>query len=74
MAYGAKFVGSLQNDAVEPMTRKFKVTAATTVTKGDLVSLSSGKLIVATAGTKVAGVAHETVLGNAAGTNTCDRS
>jgi hypothetical protein len=72
--FGYKYVGSLYNDGVQPMTRKFKITAATVVTKGDAVALSSGKLISGTDvdGAKLVGIANETVTGNAAGTNTCE--
>lgn len=52
-------------------TRPFKVTNAVTVTKGDLVYLSSGKLTSATVtgDFRPVGVAQETVVGT--GSNTC---
>lgn len=72
MAYGAKYVGSLWNASVQPMTRRFKVKANEVITKGDWLNIESGKLLVASAGDSVIGVAHETVTGNAGATSTCE--
>jgi hypothetical protein len=69
MAYGAKYVGSLYNASVQPLTRKFHITASATVTKGDWVNLEAGYILPASAGDSVFGVANETVVGNAAGTS-----
>ena len=71
---GYKYVGSLFSNGVQPMTRKFKVTGSTTITKGDALTLSSGKLVSGTDvdGAKIIGIANETVVGNAGGTSTCE--
>ncbi len=57
---GFRYVGNLFGSA-EPLTRRIKVADSTTITKGDSVMFSSGRLAVGTAGSKVIGVANETL-------------
>lgn len=72
--YGFKYVGSLYSPGVQPMTRKFHVTANEVITKGDAVILTSGKLDSGADvdGASLVGVANETVTGNSTGTNHCE--
>lgn len=70
---GFRYVGNLFGSA-EPLTQRFLITASEVITKGDLLTLTSGKLDSGTdvAGTKIIGLANETVTGNSGGTNYCE--
>lgn len=70
--FGGRFVGTLgESNNTAALTRKFKVTNGVTVTKGDFVYLSSGRLeTTSVAGQKLVGCANETVAGT--GSNTCE--
>jgi hypothetical protein len=65
--FGLKPVGTLADaNQVQAGTTRFKVADGVTITKGDAVYFASGYLTNASvAGKKLAGVAAETVVGNA---------
>lgn len=70
--FGGKYVGNFTTGSADGvLTRKFKVTNGTTITKGDFVYFASGLLTNASVATqKVVGCANETVVGT--GSNTCE--
>lgn len=66
---GARFVGTT-NANQEQTLREYAVANSVTVTKGDFVYFSSGRITSASiTGTRIFGVAQSTVTGNSAGTN-----
>jgi len=69
--YGAKYVGNLFGSA-QPQVTKFQLTASETITKGDLVDLTSGLVNEATAAKAFLGIANETVTDSGSGTDYID--
>lgn len=66
---GARFVGTM-NANQEQTFREYAVANGVTVTKGDFVFFSSGRITSASpTGVRLLGVVQSTVTGNAAGTN-----
>lgn len=66
---GARYVGSM-NANQEQVLREYAVANSVTVTKGDFVYFSSGRITSASiAGVRLLGVAQSTVTGNSGGTN-----
>jgi len=72
--YGFKYVGTIDNKNVPALTRKFPITASEVITKGDALTLTSGKLDSGTqvSTAKIIGIANENVTGNSGGTNFCE--
>lgn len=67
--YGAQFVGTL-NANQEQVFKTLPVANGVTVTKGDFVYMTSGRVSSASiAGARLIGVAQSTVTGNSGGTN-----
>jgi hypothetical protein len=67
--YGARYVGSL-NANQEQVFKTLPVANGVTVTAGDFVYLTSGRVTSASpAGVRLVGVAQSTVTGNSGGTN-----
>jgi hypothetical protein len=65
---GAEVVGNLSGSNTYAQKEYF-VKASQTITKGDLVLIAAGFVDIATAGSRVFGIAEQTVVGNAGGTS-----
>jgi hypothetical protein len=65
---GADVVENLSGSNTHAQKEYF-VKASQTITKGDLVLIASGFVDIATAGSRVFGIANSTVVGNSAGTS-----